>query len=353
MPRKHARRTPRTPLAHAIILSAGLLACTLPAHALPAHVQPAGPPAPASSRALPPEQTLPIPDIRARLESLSPDRAIDYFLLGEEVAQEVSNPAESELARTLYVLAFDLDRKQGGRLSASIALALADLVGIGSDRDWLIALAHALDHRLTRQDWRRSAPPEASGELAYRAALAVGRVRSGHGNEAQELLSDPDVFAIIKRYEPLLSPVGQPGRADWLLREARRWPCPECGFDRLSKAEGPSETGFVPCRVCQGSPGPQLSLDEFLATLRFEARMLSGAHRSWAAQVIADAGSPVRDPDPGELAGVLAVDPRKTLWRDGRWIAPEGDQPPPEADQPATPAKKPDAEGQIGQDQGT
>lgn len=294
--------------------------------ALPiARAQPADPPAPTESAHLPPDQTLPIRDLRARLESLTPDRPIDYFLLAEEVAQEVTNPAELDLARTLHVLAFDLDRGQGGRLSASIALALADLVGIGSDRDWLIALAHAQDHRLAQQDWRRSAPLEASGELAYRAALAVGRVRSGHGREAQELLSDPDVFAVIRRYEPLLSPVGQPGRADWLLREARRWPCPECGFERLSKAEGASETGFVACRVCQGSPGPELSPDDFLATLRFEARMLSGAHRSWAAQVIADAGSPVRDPDPRELPAVLRVDPRKVLWRDGRWVAPEGD----------------------------
>ncbi len=289
----------------------------------------------------PPEATLPIDNLRERLEALQPADPRAYFLLGEEVAQEFRTPAELELARTLLVLAFHLDRDQGGTLAPSAAIALAELQGIGQDRDWLIALAHAMDHRHAAPDWRGASPAETSDLDAYRAAVAVGRVRSGHGRDALELLEDPAVMEIIRRYEPLLSPANRPGSADWLLREARRWPCPECGFERINRAIDASQSGYVKCRVCNGNPGPQISQDELIAQLRFEARMLNGVQRSWAAQVIADAGAPLRDPTPEELAPTLGIDPRKSLWRDGQWIAPERDDERDDAEAPTPPVDEP------------
>ncbi len=272
-------------------------------------------------------ETLPIENLRERLESLDPSDPMAYFELGEEVAQEFQTPEELALARELYAIAFDLDREAGGRHGASIALALADLVGIGGERDWLLSLAHTLDRRLARPDWHRAATGEASLQSTYLAALAVGRVRAGQGREARELLSLPEVRAIIRRYGALLSPIAQPADA-WLDREARRWPCPECHQQRVSKAVDAARGAFVACRVCGGNPGPELSTEEFIATLRFEARMLRGVQRSWSAQVIADGGAPVRDPDPAELSSILGIDTRRTLWRNGRWIAPEGSEAP-------------------------
>ncbi len=269
--------------------------------------------------------TLPIDNLAQRLEALEPSDPMPYFLLGEEVAEEFQSPDELELARTLFVVGFHLDREQGGTLAPSCAIALARLQGIGHDRDWLIALAHALDHRYATPDWRGAAPDQTSDQDAYRAAVAVGRVRSGHGRRALSLLEDPRVMTIIRRYEPLLSPANQPGAADWLIREARRWPCPECGFNRINRAIDPSRGAYVKCRVCNGNPGPEISQEELIAQLRFEARMLNGVQRSWAAQVIADAGAPLRDPLPEELAPTLGIDPRRSLWRDGSWIAPPRD----------------------------
>ncbi len=281
-------------------------------------------------------ETLPIDNLRERLEALEPSDPIAYFELGEEVAQEFQTPEELALARELYAIAFDLDRRRDGRYGASIALALADLVGVGSEQDWLLSLAHTLDRRLARPDWHHAATAETSFQNTYLAALAVGRVRAGQGREAQELLSLPEVRSIIQRYGPLLSPIAQPAEA-WLLREARRWPCPECRQQRISKAVDASRGAFVACRVCGGNPGPELSTEEFIATLRFEARMLRGIQRSWAAQVIADGGAPVRDPDPAELPGILAVDTRRTLWRDGRWVAPSESATPAEPETEAQP----------------
>src|SRR5579862_2539303 len=72
------------------------------------------------------------PALAARLATLSPDKPDGYFLLAEEVADEGAAAADAEklnLARTLYVLAFDLDRRTGhpGPLAASSAVGLAGI----------------------------------------------------------------------------------------------------------------------------------------------------------------------------------------------------------------------------------
>ena len=58
---------------------------------------------------------------------------------------------------------------------------------------------------------------------------------------------------------------------------------------------------------------------ELANQLRIEAVLLQGTQRSWAAQVLSDAGAPLRDLDPAELPGTYAVDPKKVLGRDGQW----------------------------------
>ena len=58
----------------------------------------------------------------ARLEALDPTRPLDYFLLGEEVADAAVNEAERQLARELFGLAGALDRD---RLARSAALGQA------------------------------------------------------------------------------------------------------------------------------------------------------------------------------------------------------------------------------------
>jgi hypothetical protein len=86
----------------------------------------------------------------------------------------------------------------------------------------------------------------------------------------------------------------------------------------------------------------------FLAQLRFEAILLQGSQRSWAAQLATDHGAPLRDTDPSTLPVVFEVDPDKVLWREGQWVVdpsapkPPASQPPPneapEAKDPPAPA---------------
>lgn len=275
----------------------------------------------------PPPSTRPTVDIAVvnlddRLSALSPDDATAYFRLGEEVAAEADDFAEMRLAQTLYVLAFELDRAQGGRDGSSIALALADLSRLDREQRWLGALARALDTRYAQTDWSRSDPIEVSDAVAYEAATVLGQIRAGRGSLVRDRLEDPEILALFKRYESLLSPHGEPGALMILRRQAENWPCPECSNRRIVRKANTAPRVDILCHTCRGNPGPVLTSNELIAYLRFESRLLNGIARSWSAQIAADGGAPLRDPDPAELAPTLGVDPGRTIWRDGRWVAP-------------------------------
>ena len=83
--------------------------------------------------------------------------------------------------------------------------------------------------------------------------------------------------------------------------------------------------------------------------LRLEARLLHGVQRSWAAQLAADHGLPLDDPDPDELSKVLGFDSHAFIFKDGGWYRVDGTQPGPVS--PFAPAARPkdgEAEGEGG-----
>lgn len=267
---------------------------------------------------------------RPHLEALTPATPAAYFELGERIADRRLSAVELELARTLFVLAHELDRrspKPDGWAAASL-LALADLEPLARDRRWLIALAEQADPAPGRAPVRDAKPPPL--EPAFLAATVLGLVRSGDGRAALRLLERPDVRRLLVSYERLLSPLGYAGGLAQLEAEARRWPCSSCGntrFIRVAQPGGRVDTRL--CPLCKGNPGPAISPEHAAAQWRFESRLLRGIHRSWSAQVIADAGVPLRDPDPDELAAVYRVDPAAVFFRQGRWTA-DPDAPPPQ-----------------------
>ncbi|MBX3363463.1 MAG: hypothetical protein KF866_01750 [Phycisphaeraceae bacterium] len=272
---------------------------------------------PAAGRIAPPA----VADLERRLRALDPRDAEAYFLLGEDVASEAVEPEHVELAKTLFVLAFELDRRQAAPswVSASACLALAEVSRLERERRWLTALARTMDARQAPPDWNYADPIRISDETAYQAATAIGMLRSGHGRQARELLARPEIGAVVLRYETLLHPMGLPGETGRLTREAERWPCPECSNERVLRRPGVNPPELIPCPWCRGDPGIRLTMAEMVGQLRFESRLLAGVHRSWSAQVASDAGLPVRDPDPDELAPTLGVDASKVFWRSGRW----------------------------------
>ena len=258
-----------------------------------------------------------------RLEALRPDDPEAYFLLGEEVADVASTPDEIGLARHLFVVAFELDRARGGApgIGGSVCLALADIERLDSRKAWLRALAGAIDTRYAAREWFRPAGVALDDDLALQVAEVLGYARAGEGTQARRLLDQEGVRRVLERYEGLLGNTGLSGGLDRLERYISAWPCPECGNERIVPRQGTNPVRYRLCYTCEGNPGPKLDPAELISHLRFESRLLSGLQRSWAAQVAADLGEPLRDPDPEDLAFVLDVDASTVYWRDGAWTA--------------------------------
>lgn len=285
-----------------------------------------------------------IAPFRSRLEGLSPANPDAYFLLGEEVADQANDMAARELAKQLYVLAFDLATDRPGRssLQAACCVALADLVKAEHDRRWLVALARTLDPRRVPPEWLARQAPATTDSAAYQVATVIGLVRSGQGGAARQLLERPEVKTAVESYDRLMMNMGVAGGSAGLMREAGRWPCPECQNERVVKRGNPPESKL--CPNCKGEPGPEMSGRDFVMQLRFESLILQGTQRSWAAQVTADGGAPLIDPEAGGLAAAFDVDPTLVLWRDGKWVADPSLPPRPKPTPPPPPVQKPATE---------
>ncbi len=255
----------------------------------------------------------------SRLAALTPSDPEAYFRLGEDVAAKASQPADVKLARELFVLAYELDRKTGGRkgLMGAACVALADIAPLRADRRWLWAIAGAVDPRYATKsaDVRAASRPGASDALA--AATVIGQVRAGDGGAARQGLSNPAVLEALRPYDAQI--FGNGAGIEKLQKLAEKSPCPECRNARVIKVPGSNPPKYRVCSTCEGNPGPKLSRDELIATLRVESWILDGQQRTWAAQVAADEGAPLHDPDPAELAPTYGVDPANAFWRNGRW----------------------------------
>lgn len=257
-----------------------------------------------------------------RLQALAPANAEAYFLLGEEVADLAPDLEQSDLARRLFVLAFELDRARGSaaRLGGSCCLALASLERLEPTQRWLLAVAGAVDPRYAHQDWSVPAVPPASDETALAAATALGQARAGEGIAARKLLAEPGVAALLRGYERALSNTSATGAVFRVQKYAEEWPCKACDNRRVVPRTGPGGVEYRICPNCGGNPGPRLSEEELLVHLRFEAALLRGIQRSWAAQIAVDQGTPLRDPDPGGVAATYAIDPALVYYRGGQWV---------------------------------
>jgi hypothetical protein len=281
---------------------------------------PAPGPAPIKVQAVPLVATVSA-ELSARLAKLTPENPEGYFLLAEEVADVAPEDPQARLAHTLYVLAFEVDRRrpQGGGLAASCALGLARIERLDRDRRWLASLAGAVDYRYVQPDWNVAAAPLFSDDVALKAANVLGLTRAGEGREARKILDQPGVMDVLRRYERAIGSSGETGALSRLDKYMQAWPCPECNNERVVRRQGEHGVELRLCPLCHGNPGPVLSDEEFVAQLRFEEALLNGIQRSWAAQIVVDQGAPLRDPDPDELAAYYGVDASKVYWRAGNW----------------------------------
>ncbi|MDQ7014203.1 MAG: hypothetical protein Q9O74_09940 [Planctomycetota bacterium] len=260
--------------------------------------------------------------IVTRLESLNPDNAESYFLLGEEVIDAATSKTEETLARRLFGLAFELDRRDGSPtwVAPSSCIALASIARLESDARWLRALANRIDPRYAPPAWRESVSGGAVSSVAFTTAEAVGETRAGNGIQARNLLGKPGVRELLLRYGKLLGFSAATGAVWQIDQWAGGWPCRECGNERVVFRPDTDPPSYRECYTCRGNPGPVLSPAQLIAQLRFESRLLHGISRSWGAQLAIDMGAPLREPVADELAAVLGIDADKPYWRSG-WNA--------------------------------
>lgn len=259
-------------------------------------------------------------EIDRRLAALDPSRPLEYFELGEELAYESDERGDIDLARRLYVLAYELDRRRDGdpRLGASVCLALADLTTTEDERRWLLAMAQAARPGGEGAAWRRAASELSGSAPEFLLAEALGRWRSGDYRRAQATLDKPDVRAALRKADALLS-----GQADRVLHDAQSEPtCRECRNRRVVRTGTDPNATMRLCQTCGGNPGPRLSQSDLLAELRTEQSLVGGTNATWSAQIAVDGGAPLREVDPSELAPYFKVDPDESVWRAGAWARP-------------------------------
>jgi len=291
--------------------------------------QPVAPPPPAPTETTAPTQPVAAAiDWSSRLQALSPERPEEYFLLAEEVAGEGTDTASRFLARELYVLALELNKrldpvKQSPRLAPSVCLGLAAIARRDDERRWLVALAQSLSEPTGFGPSSVTTAPSGAGQTAPETALdvanSIGHARAGEGRRAEALLEKPGVAAALSRLDEGQSSMYSLG--SFVNKAIREWPaCPQCRNRRAVPSGGKSGE-MILCDTCRGNPGPKISKDELIHQLRIESSLLNGTQRSWAAQLVTDGGAPLRDLDISELAATYEVDPAKPLWRNGKWAA--------------------------------
>lgn len=264
-------------------------------------------------------------ELPQRLAALRPDRPEAYLLLGEEILALASTDADRDLARRLFTIAYERARLAGNLpgVQTSACIALADTTRFERDRRWLWSIVRLIDPRYSEPDWSRTVDRVVTDDAAFRSAEALGLLRSGHGLRARELLRDPSVREVFDWYSGLLTGTGPGDVMTMLDGQADRWPCPECKNDRVVRTiEGGLSGPKVRCFTCLGNPGWELGERGLLATLRFESRVLSGVQRSWGAQIAADLGEPLRDPDPAAVADAVGIDPAASVYVDVAWRIP-------------------------------
>ena len=261
-------------------------------------------------------------DLTPSLAALSPSDPEAYLLLAEEIADEAGTPERIALARRLFVLAIELDRGRGATpVSAAACRGLAGVAGSESDRRWLEAIARRFDASAPSPVPLVRTESEVNPQTGLRAATALGLARSGRANLAARYLEDPEVAGLIRRYDGVLRTDGLPGAESWLLEQTETWPLGVGSLDRVERLPGDGAPVYRFDPINEGDPGPDLTDRQLVAHLRLESRLLNGIHRSWAAQLAADQGEPLRDAEPDRLAKHFGIDPSANVYRDGDWVA--------------------------------
>lgn len=254
-----------------------------------------------------------------RLDDLRADQAMAYFELGEEVSYEITGRKGQDLARTLFVLAYQLDADLGPH----VCLALAELTTSADERRWLLAMAESMGAGNAQSDSHRipSGPAE---ESRRRLADALRTLRAEDGRPMREAMASPaaaEFLAHLQQSEPVI----HSALAEAAHAASGKVGCPRCRGQRVVANSVGADRPRELCPRCGGNPGLAMTESDILNSLRVEAHLRRIEPGTWSGTLLMHQDRPLRDIRAGDLARTYAVDPAKT-----RWSAEQGWHAPPE-----------------------
>lgn len=260
------------------------------------------------------------------LGALSPQRPSEYLELAEDVLDQNDDFASRRLAIELSVIAHRLDVQDGGEtvIASGACALLASIHGNEAHATWLKSMARSLGNIGDASIQSEGQTFVIDHAMRYRIALLLGQLRSGDGASVRAGLAKSEVVDTMNSMERIFLSLGISADPSEIAREASRWPCPDCGNERLvRRSQAGADPPWKICALCGGVPGPKVFRAELLNSLRVESVLLEGTQRSWAAQLAVDFGAPLVDPAPETVAQVFRCDPEKSVFRNGRWEKPE------------------------------
>ncbi|MBG83808.1 MAG: hypothetical protein CMJ40_04590 [Phycisphaerae bacterium] len=217
-----------------------------------------------------------------RLERLSPEDPAGYFELAEDVVDAGTSPADVALAIRLYVLADHLNPVMYRRSSI---LGIQPLVDDPSVRRLLQANLRAATpyssympaegHWSTRDD-----------EMVLNAVDAISAFRNGDEKKFLRLVDSTEVIDILEANADRL-----PGDVDWMRR-------------RIEQKQ---------------SKGVELSEDDQVSTLEFQAELLGSDDQPWSVVLRTGEGRPLTVIEPIPLADIFGISADRARWIDGDW----------------------------------
>lgn len=262
-----------------------------------------------------------VPRLLDRMVKLTPSDPMGYFELAEELAYlSVVSPNQRrtalDMSRQLYVLAYELDRRNNSRptLGSSVCYGLADIAPT-TERDWLLALAASFGAEGSERVELGGGFRVSEDRARIDVAEALGRYRA---------VERRPLSAILRRVnarQQMINAGVSVQNADWamgLLQSGLDKPyCPECRNLRLTRT-GTSDQSIEQqlCPTCFGNPEPDppLSSEDLQRMLAIEAKLLGAIPGTWSAQVVVEGSRPVPDLDPSALADRFGVDPDRPYW---------------------------------------
>jgi hypothetical protein len=229
-------------------------------------------------------------DIERRLADLRPEKPMEYFELGEDVADLAETAEQREIATQLFALAGLLDTVRLGR---GACLALADLAREPNEKRRYLALAAAL------------------GQLGQSAMLDPGMPTSHEALSSSSAVDAVvEAFSFYRRGEGsrALSSLREPGAMDLLELIGNYLP-------------GGKKRFLADCRHYGGRVGPSLTEAETTRMLRLEVALLAGEQRPWSGDLLLHRARPLIEVDPHHPEETLEMDPARPFYRRGRWVS--------------------------------